>query len=170
MESSHALSSLEVDRVLRLDALSGIPGYETEELDMSIEVFEREFGLGTGIKIVKTHTGKVGDNNITGQVTFRQSCKVVERLLICSVEVTAKRFVLGNQCAAPEKVYAATLGGLLIKKRQLPDRLFKACDPSAGNAENIKELIPEGLGLSALDPLTFPLAGKGKRTVFYLIQ
>ena len=47
---------------------------------------------------------------------------------------------------------------------------FKACEPSAGNAENIEELIPEGLGLSAFCALTFPLAGEGECTVFYLTQ
>jgi hypothetical protein len=82
MELAHLLGRLDVDWVLGLDALGRITGNEPEELDVLVEVFERQFGLRVGFKIIEPETRKVGNDDIAGKVAVGKSVEIIQGLRI----------------------------------------------------------------------------------------
>ena len=105
------------------------------------------------------------------KIAFCQPLEIFQRLFVRGIKVAASGFVLRDQGAAPEEVdeTAASAPFLKALSRTL-NRLLKTRQPSAGHAENSKELIPKGLSLGTFGTFTFPLPGEGKRAVFDFIQ
>ncbi len=101
MQLSHAFGGLDVDRVLRLDALGSIAGYETEKFDKPVKVFEFKLCGGVGFKVIEPDTSKIGYYDIAWEIAFGETVKIFQRLFICRVKITAKGLMLSYQGAAP---------------------------------------------------------------------
>jgi hypothetical protein len=62
--------------------------------------------------------------------------------------------VLGEQAARPEQVNEAAIAGELLH------RLLEGGDGAAADAEDVEELVPEGLALGGFACFAFPIPGK----------
>ena len=78
-------------------------------------------------------------------------------------EVFAGGLVLRQQPARPEQVNEAPVAGELL------DRLLEGGDGAAADAEDVEEVVPEGLAFGGLAGLALPFAAEGDGAVANLI-
>jgi hypothetical protein len=74
-------------------------------------------------------------------------------------EVLAGGLVLGQQSARPEQVNEAPVAG------ELPDRLLEGGDGAAADAEDVEEVVLEGLAFGGLARFALPFAAEGDGAV-----
>ncbi len=118
--------------------------------------------------IKQAYSRKIRDDDKSGKIALMETIKVFEHLFIRSIKIAAPGLVLCYEHAAPKKIDEAAVSAAPVVTGLCPaNGFFKARKPSAGDAEEVKELIPKGLGLCAC---VFPLARKSERPVFYFIQ
>ena len=84
-----------------------------------------------------------------------EAVEVVFGLLEGAVEVSATGFVLDEEFAFPEEIDEAAVAV------GFGDGGLKGGDAAAGDAEDVEEGVPEGLGFGVLGGVVFPLAGEG---------
>ncbi len=86
VEFAHLFGGPDVDRVLCLNFMCLVSGNKTEKPHVLMQVFQLKFMLLIFFQIVETNTGKVGNNDVFGQVAFFKSLKIIKRLIIGFVE------------------------------------------------------------------------------------
>jgi hypothetical protein len=112
------------------------------------------------VEVVEPEAGKVGDENVLGQLVVFEAGEVVAGLLPGAVEVPTPAFVLHEQRTLPEQVDKALLAiGFLnghLKGGHAPPLHIK----------HLEEIYPERLGIGALIARVLPLLGKANGAVF----
>ena len=163
VQAAHAFGGLAVDGIFGRERLGGVAGDESEQADALVQVRQREFLRGAGFEIVQAHTREVGHQHIARQLALDDAGEVVQRLLVGAVEVLATRLVFGDQHALPEQV------DLAAPIAEFFGRLFKAGDAPPRDAEDVEELVPEGLCLGGFPRLVSPLARERQRPILDLV-
>lgn len=131
---------------------------EAERLDVVGQVRQREPGLFARVQIGQMEGLEVADHDVAWELVVLQARKVVEGLGAGAVEITASRLVLNQQLAFPEQVDET------LAVAQLLDRLLEGGDQAAFDAEDLEEVVVEGLRVAPL------VAGEVRRPGAYLIQ
>jgi hypothetical protein len=96
-----------------------------------------------GFEIVERDAGEIGDDDVA-RAFFRPSfarkvLDVSERLRFRAAEVLAEALVFDEHLAGPEQIDVTVVAGNFLH------RLFKARHGAAADAEDVEELVPEGL-------------------------
>ena len=148
------LNCLEVDRVLILEPVLLVAWDEGEGVGMVVEVRQRELDsldgaqqghcpLVLGFQVVQGDAGEVRDDHIAGHLVpspvTDEVLNVTERLGLGFAQILSLALVLHQERPAPEEVDKTVI------PREVPYRLFEAGHRSPAQAEDPKELVPEGL-------------------------
>ena len=164
MQAAHALGGFDVDGVLCLDLLHLVAGDKAKQLDVFVQVFERELNrfavFALGGQAVHAKARKVADDDELRQVALGQAGKVIQRLLKGTVQGFAARLVLHQQTAGPEQVHKA------LRRAQLFDVQLEGGDTFVGDAEDFKKINPERFGLRVFVGSVSPGAAEGEGTGF----
>ena len=148
-----------------------VAGNEGEGVDVSVKIGERKFkgcaapfveerqvALFLRFQVVQCNTREIGDDEVArdfGVTAFiGKVMDVIKRLRFGFAEVFARTFLLHDQNAAPKHINESVSAG------DAPGRFFKTGYHAAFDAEDLKEFIPESLGVSALAFGTLPFAGE----------
>ena len=171
VQVAHDGDGFEVDRVLVLELVLFVAGDERESVDVPVElsqgeldggdaelVEEREVALVVGLQIVDGDAGEVGEDDVAGDFLLAtladEIADVAEGLGLRLAEVATEALVFDQQDAGPEEVDEAAVAGDLL------DRLLKAGHELATQAEDLEELVPEGLLVGGLPRGARPFAGE----------
>ena len=163
VQLAHLLGGFDVDRVLRLNFVSLITGDKTKKPRVFVQIFQIKFVLVVFFEIIKSKAGEIRDDNVFGQVALGYAGEIIQRLSVSLVKTLAARFVFDNQHALPEQINVAVFFAELF------DRLFKTGHALAGNAEDVKKIIPEGFCLGVLGGLVLPFLGKCEGACFNFV-
>ena len=172
VEIAEYLSGLDINGVLLLKFVLLVAGDEGEGVDVAMEIGERKFGGGDaglveqrqvtrvfGFQIVQGDAGKVGDDDVAGDVASAfviagEVLDVAEGLGARFAEVFAEAFVFDDEDARPEEVDVAVVAGDFF------DGILEAGDGASANAEDLEELVPKALGLGFFASFGGPFAGE----------
>lgn len=122
-----------------------VAGDEAEAVDVLVQFLERKFERRfLAFQVVQAETGEIGHQQVAWQLGVAQAVEVVAGLGVGAVQVLAAGLVLDQQHTLPEQVNVAILAIELL------DPLLEAGDALAADAEDVEELVPEGLGLGIL--------------------
>ncbi|MDO8939295.1 MAG: hypothetical protein Q7U98_09045 [Methylicorpusculum sp.] len=77
MQSPHAFSSTDINRVLFLERGSLIPGDEAEQPDVFVKLFQGEVVLLVFLKVIESEPLEVGNQNISGRISILEAGKIV---------------------------------------------------------------------------------------------
>ena len=158
MEVGEELGGLDVGGVFGVEGAGLVAGDEGEPLDVAVEVGEGEAHRGVGgevveacrvfgVEVVDGEGGEVGGDDVAGGFVFAavvdEVGDVADGLGVGAVEVLAAGFVFADESARPEDVDAVGGAGEGL------DGFLEGGDGAAGLAEDLEELVPEGLGFGA---------------------
>ena len=152
MQLAHKFGRRDVDRVLVQEGLALHAHDEAEGLHVGGKVPEVE---GDGLLLVEVAEGEVLEvayEDVPGFFVLRQGIEVGACLLVGVFEVAPGALLLDDEHAGPEQVDEA---GIVV---QLPHVFFVAGHAPPPHAEDMEEVVVEGLRLALLVGRVAPLA------------
>ena len=159
VELAHALGGADVDGVLRLDVLGPVAGDEAEQADMLVQVLQCKFGRPARGQVVHAKAREVADDDDLRQVALCDAGEVAQRLAKGRVQAAPTRLLLDQQHAGPEQVHISLAATVLL------DVELEGGDALVGDAEDLEEGDPEGLGLGVFVGGVRPVLGEGQGLV-----
>ena len=163
MELAHELGGFDVDGVLILELTLLDADHEAEGFDIVLQVGEGEADLGVFVQIVKLEALEVAQEQVARQLLVLEAREVFERLGLGFYEAAALALLLDEQIALPEQVDEAAL---VAKELH---RLLIGRDAAAGDVENLKKFVVEGLGFALFVTGVFPFLREARGTGANLI-
>ena len=162
VQLTHQLGRLNVGGVLGAVLALLVAREEREQVQVLVELLQREVVAGVFVEVVEAEAGEVGDEDVLGQLVVLEAGEVVFGLLHGLFQVAPPAFVLHEQGALPEQVHEA------LPPIELLDGHLKRGHAPPLDIEHMKKLNPERLGVGALIGGVLPLLGKANGAVFYL--
>jgi len=179
VEVAHQLRGFEVGGVFGIELVLGVAGNEGEVADVLVEVGQRKLNgrrealeqRGVGVlfrfEIVQGDAGEIGDDQPTGNLAVAagvlEAADVGQALRMRLAEIGAGRFVFDEQLAGPEQVNKASVAGEFL------DRFLEGGHGAAADAEDVEELVPEGLVFGGFAGFGLPILAKGDGAVANLV-
>ena len=176
VQVGHELNGLEVGGVLRDEFVGGVVGDEGKEADVGTEFAERELfsmvaeageerhrELVFWLEVVESEAAEVGEQDVAWDVfavaAFVEIMDIGEGLGLGGFEAFACGLVLDEYFAFPEQVDEA--GGTSASS----DGGLEGGDEATRDAEDVEELVPEGLLFSLLAGGVLPFAREDEGAV-----
>ncbi len=161
VEFGHEFGGADVGGVLGVEFVLFVAGDEGEVADVSVEVGEGEdVGFAVFVEVVEGDALEVGDNEVAGEVDHAsgggEAADVGHSLGLGLVEVGSGGFVFDEEGAGPEEVDGAPVAG------EFADGLLVTGDGAAVDAEDVEELVPEGLSFGGLAGFALPGVGEAE--------
>ena len=167
MQRAELFSGFLVHRVARGFPPRGVAADEAEQPDPPRQVPQHEFlGRRPGFHVEDAKAREVGHDDVARQFMVAQAGEVVARLAGGRVEVLAPRFVLDEHHPFPEVVDAPPAAD----GQQAADRLFEGADAASVDAEDVEEVLPEGLRVGLLAACVPVFEDKGLRALANFVE
>jgi hypothetical protein len=171
MEGGHDGDGFDVELVGCFCGVDFVAGDEAEVADAVGKISERKLGpldapgaeerevkLLVRFKVVEGEALEIGEQDVTRDLIAAtdglEVLDIVESLRLGCFKAGAGCLVFDQQLALPEQIDEA------VGAAQSPDRLFERGDGAPRNAEDIEELVPEGLLVGLLACGRSPVAGE----------
>lgn len=164
MQLAHHFGSRNIYRVLIFKSVALVAGEEIKQMQVVYQLLKLKLMLCSFIQVIEFEGVEVAHNDVAGQLMVFQSGKVIRSLPVSSCQIFASALVLYQERALPQQVNIAIPAVLL----RYP--VLEAGDPPAGDAEDVEELVPEGLSLCVLAAILFPLLGEGNSAGLDLVE
>ena len=85
VQLAHALGSLDIDRVLRLDDLRLVAGHKAKGFHVLVQILEQKLDYIVGSKVIQTESLKIAHQHITRNISLFDARKVINRLIVSTV-------------------------------------------------------------------------------------
>ena len=144
VQLAHQLGGADVHGVLLAHGPRLVAGDEVEEADAFRQFLQGQFDFAALLQVMQHEACKIADDDVAGLLMLLYAMEVVGGLHGGLLQVAATALVLDQQQSGPEVVDLTQ--GIV----QLAHVYFVAAHGACADAEDVEELVPEGLGVGLL--------------------